>query len=294
MHAKGLGVNQETRTRRLWPATATVLLPALFCVLTVCCARQAGQPFVVFAGIEHPTRPVAAGAVPAKVDETTPDARALLQEAQRRYEDQVEAYECTFWRQDRIKGRLTARQQIEILYRDSPRTILMKWVENLGQVRRALYAAGLRINKRGEECVLVEPANPAVRLCAPRVEIPVHGRRARSSSRYTIDQFGFGATLERIERANALAASRGTLTLRYAGVGKVDGRPTHVIERYLPYTGDHGDYPDAKLVVHLDQEWLLPVAIHSYADQDARELLGSYVTTNIKFHRKIDDELFKF
>ena len=60
---------------------------------------------------------------------------------------------------------------------------------------------------------------------------------------------------------SAIAAEQGVLNIRYAGTGVIDGRPTFVIVRDLPYSGPRGPYPDARMVLHLDQEWLLPVAV---------------------------------
>jgi hypothetical protein len=81
---------------------------------------------------------------------------------------------------------------------------------------------------------------------------------------------------------------------KHEGEGSIDGRPTFVLARYLPYTGPNGKYPDARLVVHLDQEWLLPVGIYSYADREARVLLGSYISTEVELNRSFSDLAFRF
>ncbi len=263
-------------------------------MLLACCVRDVGQPPAALAIVEQSPQAMEQQAAPVPSDAASHDPRELLEAAQEKYADQVQAYQCTFWRQERIAGRLTKQQKIEVLFQESPRTVLMRWVRNIGRVKRALYSPGKNINQDGEECVLVEPSGAFARLCFSKVPIPIHGRRARAGSRFPIDAFGFGATLERIQRVNAMAAQRGELTLRYAGVGRVDGRPTHIIERTLPETGRKGPYPDARTIVQLDQEWLVPVSVESYADPQGQTLLGSYLTTNIKFHRKIDDELLRF
>lgn len=283
-----------TRARRIGFLGSTALVSMLVFVPSTCCVQEVTHPQSAIAPTGQFPRVHVSASLSAGIDRSFRDPQALLRAARQKYGTDVRAYECTFWRQDRLGGRLIARQQIEVLYRESPRTILMTWVKNVRQVKRALYEAGRQINAKGEACALIEPTNPVVRLCASKVAIPIHGRHARQSSRHPIDRFGFGATLDRIDRVNAMASARGDLVLRYTGIGSVDGRPTHIIERRLPYTGERGEYPDAVLVLQLDQEWLLPVSIHSYADQNGEELLGSYVFTNVKFHREIDDELFEF
>ena len=97
-----------------------------------------------------------------------------------------------------------------------------------------------------------------------------------------------------MENVHKLALDRGVLDIRYDGPGRVDGRPTYVLVRHLPYSGPEGEFPDARLVLHLDQEWLLPVAIYSYGDREEKELLGSYVLTSVKLNQNFDDDTFKF
>jgi len=64
--------------------------------------------------------------------------------------------------------------------------------------------------------------------------------------------------------------------------------------RHLPYTGPDGESPDARLVVHLDQEWLVPVACYSYADTNEQTLLGSYETTQIDLNPGFTSDTFRF
>ena len=48
------------------------------------------------------------------------------------------------------------------------------------------------------------------------------------------------------------------------------------------------------MVLHLDQEWLLPTAVYCYADHEGKELLGSYVFTNVRLNTGLGDADFKF
>jgi hypothetical protein len=109
-----------------------------------------------------------------------------------------------------------------------------------------------------------------------------------------MDEFGFEATFALFDRSNSLAIRNNVLELSYTGDGEVDGRPTYVLTRRLPYEGENGPYPDAKLVVHFDQEWLVPTAVFSYADADEKELLGSYVFTKVELNPGLTDGDFKF
>ena len=222
------------------------------------------------------------------------DPIELLRRARRRCAQEVRDYSCVFLRQERLAGELTAPQALKVLYREDPRSIYMTWIRNTARVRRALYVEGRLVNEKGEEQALVEPAGAIARLFISELEVPIHGAEARKSGRFTIDQVGFHAVLDRILRDNQRFAALGSLGWTYEGEGLIDGRPTHVLVRHLPYAGPDGKFPDARLVVHLDQEWLWPVGIHSFADEQERELLGSYITTRIDLNPGLSDPDFEF
>jgi hypothetical protein len=222
------------------------------------------------------------------------DPLRLVRLARERCERQIRDYSCVFIRQERIRDKLTPQQHIEVIYRNKPQSVLMTWIRNEDRVRRAVYVEGRLVDSDGAERALVEPSGALVRLAAKKLAIPIHGAMARASSRRTIDQFGFSAMFRLMDRVNKLALDRGVLDIRYEGPGRVDGRPTYVLVRHLPYSGPEGEFPDARLVLHLDREWLLPVAIHSYADRAEKQLLGSYVLTSVKLNQGFDDGTFTF
>jgi hypothetical protein len=221
------------------------------------------------------------------------DPLGLLRRAQQRCAQEVRDYACLFLRQERVGGKLTKPQTIKVLYREQPQSVHMTWIRNTDRVRRACYVKGRLVNERGEEEALIEPAGPIARLFVGELKVPIHGPEARKSGRFTIDQFGFHAVLDRLLRENERYTALGGVKWSYEGTGAVDGRPTHVLVRQLPYAGPGGDFPDARLVVHLDQEYLWPVAIHSFADRQERELLGSYVTTRVELNPGLTDGDFE-
>lgn len=223
-----------------------------------------------------------------------PNPVELLRDAQRRCEREVRDYRCVFLRQERIGKKLTQEQAIDVLYRAEPRSVHMTWTHNADRVKRALYIKGVNLDKHGEEQVRVEPAGALIRLVVDELSVPVNGKEARKSSRHTIDQFGFHAVLARINHSNARFEKLGVLRWTYEGQGVIDGRPTQVLVRHLPYTGPKGQYPDARLVVHLDQRWQLPVAVYSYADKHEQVLLGSYVSAKVDLNPGIPALAFRF
>ncbi len=223
------------------------------------------------------------------------DPMELVRRGIERYDREVRSYRCVFIKQELLPGGISEVQEIEVRYRESPRTVYMLWRKNADQARRALYADSPEyLDKSGQKLARVEPAGALARLFVSDVKVLVDGAEAKKSSRRGIDEFGFRAAYDLLVKYNTLAAERGVLDLKYGGMGEIDGRPTFKLIRHLPYEGPTGPYPDARLVLHIDQEWLLPVAIFSYADTAERELLGSYVYTKVELNPPLTEADFTF
>jgi hypothetical protein len=219
------------------------------------------------------------------------DPEALLAAAWERAQ-RVEDFTCRFFKHERVQGELKRPQTMDTYFRAEPFSIHLKWRENPGRIQRALYVAGAHVASDGTEQVLVEPSGAIARALKPKVAIPLHGELARKASRYTLDEFGFQAALERIRAENQRFAAAGVLTWDPVRDGVVDGRPTLVLTRWLPEAG--GDYPNAKLVVELDAEWLLPVNVEAYADAAGTVLLEHYRCVGLDLNPGLDDGHFRF
>lgn len=240
--------------------------------------------------VAHVVRPDAS---PAELARTDPCA--LIRLAVDRCNREVRDYRCTFHKQERLSGGLTPVQQIEVAFRQQPLSVYMRWEQNADKCRRALFIdAPAFVDERGQKIARIEPAGLLARLLVPETTRPIHGEDARSSSRRFIDEFGFRSTLGLLQRYNEIGARSGVIDFRYQGEGRIDGRPTFVFVRYLPYTGPGCAFPDAKMVIHIDAEWLLPTAVYSYADREGTELLGSYVYTNVRLNPGLTDADFRF
>ena len=244
--------------------------------------------FVVVAAVE-PARPV------GLADLAERDPMGLARMGLKRYERLVRDYRCVFHKQERIGGKLRAEEQIEVRFREQPHSVYMIWQKNADKVKRALFIDSPKnTDKKGRKLATVEPAGAVIRIFVKETRIPIHGKDARKASRRTIDEFGFKAVFNLLDRFNRLGAENGVLEFTFGGEGEVDGRPTFILIRHLPYDGPTGTYPDAMMVLHIDQEWLLPTAVHSYSDHEGRELLGSYVFTDVELNPGLDDADFKF
>lgn len=240
--------------------------------------------------------PLAAAPTPADdlVELARRDPMAIVEKCTQRYAEWVRDYRCTFLKQELLPGGMTPMQEISVLYRESPQSCFMTWEKNADKAKRALWMdAPAFVDRKGARIAKVEPAGAVARLLVADIMMPIHGKEARESSRRAIDEFGFRSILDLLTQINTKALERGVLDFRYEGTGVVDARPTLVFRRLLP-SAKAGEYPDVRMVLHIDREWLVPVAVYSYADAAGEQLLGSYVMTNVQFNTGLTDEAFKF
>ena len=212
------------------------------------------------------------------------DPLALLQIALQRYQKSVSDYQCIFTKQERIRGKLGQEQQIQVRFREMPFSVLMEWTRNAGDAKRVLYVQGQWQNNDGEDLAKIEPQGAIARLLVRSVALPISGSTAKAQSRRTIDKFGFRNALKLIIDYAATAVQTGQGSLVYAGQGELEGRPTWILKRTLPYTADGGDWPDRILIVHIDREWLLPIACYTYADDAQQTMLAKYEFSNVRLN----------
>lgn len=226
---------------------------------------------------------------------TERDLLELTRRGRQRYEREIRDYCCTFLKQERINGKLRPREEIKVRYREAPTSIYMIWQKNASEAKRALFKDTKDfLDSKNRKVARVEPNGAIVRLFVNDVRVAIDGPEAHRTSRRSIDEFGFKSTFELLERYNRVGEENGVLDIRYGGEGTIDGRPTYILIRHLPYDGPEGIYPDARMVLHLDQEWLLPTAVYCYADHEGKELLGSYVFTNLRLNTGLSDADFNF
>ncbi len=261
---------------------------------------EAGRSRIIPPALAHATITPAAIAypVPVKITKTDhtemakSDPLGLLKLALQRYENSISDYTCVFTKQERVRGKLGKEQQIDVRFRQTPFSVLMKWVKNPDQARRVLYVQGQWQGDEGEPLAKVEPESRIARLLVKSVTIPINGSGAKAASRRTIDQFGFGNALKLIIEYTDKAIQSGVGSLTYEGTGTVDGRKTWIFKRVLPYTKDGGAWPDRVLIVHVDCKWLLPVACYTYADDAEQNVLAKYLFTDIHLNAGLADKDF--
>ena len=220
------------------------------------------------------------------------DPLGLLETALQNYHRSVRDYTTTFIKQERIAGKLRPEQHIDVKFKHDPFSVVMHWIKNADKARRVIYVNGQDVDGQGRDLAVIEPQGAIARMLVPAIKLPINGTEANAASRRPIDQFGFENALQLILEYCYLSRDNGGLDLRYVGPGRIDNRDTYVLERTLPYDGSDGQYPDRKLVIHLDQQWLLPTACYCYADDQKQELLASYTYHNVHLNVGLTDQDF--
>jgi len=215
----------------------------------------------------------------------------FLQYALDQYDRSIRDYTCTFSKQELVNGTLSKKQVMEAMFREKPFSVRLKWIKNQDKCHRVLYVAD-RWVEDNKQMAVVEPGAIA-RLFVPYVMRAINGKDAKKASRRTIDQFGVRNSLVLTLKYCLMAKDKNILNFKYIGKDKVDNRPTFVFERRLPYTcKENCIWPDRVLIVHIDQEYLLPTRCVSYADDEKTILLGKYETTNLKINVNLPDSVF--
>lgn len=200
----------------------------------------------------------------------------------------VADYRCTFVKQELLFSGMSREQIIDVRFRQQPYSVMMHWVHNPDKAVRVIYVAGRWVDPQAErleerDLAVCQPGAIA-QLFVRSIRQPIRGVRAREASRRPIDDFGFARSLELIVEFSRKAEQNGHLDLRFAGEAEFDGRPVWKLERFLPNYGANGPYPDASAVYFIDQEWLVPVAVYSFADAGQSQMLGRYEYRDVRMN----------
>ncbi len=215
---------------------------------------------------------------------------AALLEARAQHVENVKDYRCTLVKQELLPSGMSAEQEIEVLHRLEPYSVVMLWKRNPGLAKRVLYTKGKLIDPdetaHGErELALCQPESAAAKWLIKSIKMPIGGSMAKKTARRSIDEFGFKRTLDLLIKYCEMARDRGEMSLEFRGETRFDGRPVWVLLRRLAYTGEKGIYPDRTAEIYVDKEYHIAIAVYCYSD-DAKlpqNLLGKYEYRDITF-----------
>lgn len=148
------------------------------------------------------------------------DVIRFIEKAIERYEKEIKGFRVILTKQERVDGKLRPREVVKADFCEKPHSVLMHWQEGAGLARAVLYAKGKYNDKM---------------LVRPRINVPffpvmfkeVDGPEARSSGRYTIDQFGIKLGTVRVLKTWKPRQEQGNLHVRFEGVVELPQLPGH-------------------------------------------------------------------
>src|SRR3954447_25808102 len=153
-----------------------------------------------------------------------PDVLGFIRKCLDRYDQEIKGYTGTLYKHERVQGKLKPAEILQFEFREKPHSVYMKWLQGASLATAVLYVEGQNDNK-----LLVLPFIPLfIKTEEPR------GATAKSTARYTIDEFGIKIGLARVFNSWTKRRAANDLHVDYEGVFKVPeagNRPCYKVHR---------------------------------------------------------------
>jgi hypothetical protein len=224
---------------------------------------------------------------PARNTESASIERAIraIADCRARYED-VDDYTCTFYKRERIDGRMTPLNVMEMKARTKPQSIYLKF-QQPARGREAIYIAGRNNGK-----VLAHEVG-LVKLVAGTLELAPTSARAMEDCRHPITEAGIGPLIETLaKRWSDELNSTDSKVVFHENALLGDQRCT-LIETIHSHRRPHLIFH--KVRVYIDQNLGLPVRFEAYdwpkLPRSEPDLVEEYAYTNVRLNvglREID------
>lgn len=187
----------------------------------------------------------------------------------------VEDYSALFRKQERVDEALLVEEAIILKFK-KPLKIYMKWIG--GPVKEALYIEGensdrVAAHKDGAGASLTWNLSPT-------------GSTLLDGNRHPITDIGFGFIINLMRTNIPVAMKHGEIKLIRLEDETFEGRPATALEvRLTPKEGRA--YYASHIICHIDKEYLLPVGITAYDENEV--LLENYSYTDVKINSGLTD-----
>jgi hypothetical protein len=213
-------------------------------------------------------------------------AQATIAEARQRFA-RVRDYSCTFFKRERIGGRMTPQYVMQMKSRPAPLSIYFKFVRPNGG-REAIYVAG-----RNGGRVVVHDVGLG-KLIAGTLNLDPRSDRAMEDNRHPITEAGLGHLIETVfDRWNA-EMKAGETKVTIVPNARVGDRVCTMIESAHPQR--HPRYLFHKVKLYFDQEHGLPIRFEAYdwprRKGAAAELVEEYTYHNLRLNPGLSEQDF--
>ncbi|MGA2700520.1 MAG: DUF1571 domain-containing protein [Isosphaeraceae bacterium] len=192
----------------------------------------------------------------ATIVDEAPTARALrlITGCQSRFES-VTDYTCTFYKRERINGRLTPLYVMAMKARTKPRSIYFKFADPY-KGREAIFVEGQNGGK-----ILAHDVG-FTKLLAGTLELEPSSSRAMEDNRHPITDAGIGALIDTVARRWAAELNSNESVIVFDSDMTIGPRHCQLIESI--HTRRQPDFQFYKVRLFIDSELNLPIRFEGY------------------------------
>ncbi len=192
----------------------------------------------------------------AAIPEEPPPARALrsIAACQTRFES-VNDYTCTFYKRERVNGRLTPLYVMEMKARTRPKSIYFKFADPY-KGREAIFVEGQNGGK-----ILAHDVG-FTKFLAGTLELEPSSARAMEDNRHPITEAGIGPLIDTVARRWAAELSSDESVLVFDSDMTIGPRHCQLIEAI--HTRHEPDFQFYKVRIFIDSELNLPIRFEGY------------------------------
>jgi hypothetical protein len=213
-------------------------------------------------------------------------ARAAIADCKSQYL-KIQDYTCTFFKRERIDGKLYTQHIMNMKARTKPASLYFKFIQpNSG--REAIFIHGKNNNK------IVAHDVGFGRLVAGTMHLDPNGDMAMEENRHPVTEAGLGSMIDLVKARWDTELHPGESVLRFHPQAAVGDRPCLMIESIHPRKTN--EFLFDKVNLYIDRELNLPIRFEAYdwpkADGVAPELVEEYGYSDIKVNVGLDDHDF--
>jgi outer membrane lipoprotein-sorting protein len=213
-------------------------------------------------------------------------ARQVISDCKTKYQS-VQDYTCTFFKRERIDGKVYTPHIMTVKARTEPSSLYFKFIQpNAG--REAIFVHGRNNNK------IVAHDVGLGRVIAGTMHLDPKGDMAMEENRHPVTEAGLGAMIDTVKERWDSELRHGESVVTIHPNVKVGDRPCLMVETTHPKAGP--DYLFHKVKFYVDKELGLPIRFEAYdwpkhpgAEPD---LMEEYTYVNLKVNVGLKDRDF--
>ncbi len=198
----------------------------------------------------------------------------------------VQDYTCTFFKRERIDGKLSEVNIMAMKARTRPRSVYFKFVQPY-EGREAIWVEG-----RNKGKVVAHEAG-ITKLVAGTMHLDPRGDMAMEENRHPITEAGIGSLIETVHARWEADLIPGVTKVVFHPGAKVGDRSCMMIETIHSPT-ERCEF--SRVCLYIDAELGVPIRIESYGwprkPGHERELMEEYTYTNLKLNPGLKDRDF--